>query len=145
MPSAAHPRIADTATTTGLAVGATAARDGVAVTLTDARTSVWERGLEVQLMLTNTSGQDLHFFFTPERDLHMEDDRGAHLNLRWAEYEGEVTVPRGQKRQLVRALYDGELTVPNVTNLTLTLRDAPALGEASWTIPVPRAPDGAQP
>lgn len=144
-PAARSQRVADTPATSGLPLGATAAKGGVAVTMTGAETSVWEQGLEVRLLLNNTSGKELSFLFVPERQLRLEDNRGVHWNMRWAEYEGEVSLPNGEKRQLVRALYHGELGNPGVENLTLILRDTPGLVDASWTFPAPALPERNRP
>ncbi len=133
-------RIADTPKMTELTLGATAAKGGVAATLTNLAANKCENGMEVQLMLTNTSGRDLNFLFTPEVAIKIDDNRGVHWDLRWAEYEGAFSLPNGEKRQLVRALYHGDLGNPDVDHVTLTLRETAGLEEASWTVPVPRQP-----
>ncbi|MCX6021834.1 MAG: hypothetical protein NTZ05_08905 [Chloroflexi bacterium] len=131
------PRVADSPALTDLPLGSPAAKGGVAVTMTDAQAGKWEEGIEVRLHVTNTSGHDLHFLFVPERTVHLQDSRGANLNLRWAEYEGEMTLPDGQRRSLLRAFFQGEMRNPNVQHLTLVADELPTVGAASWRIPAP--------
>ncbi|MBI2863688.1 MAG: hypothetical protein HYX94_03900 [Chloroflexi bacterium] len=119
-------------------VGGMITQNKISLTLTAAEPNSELGGVLVTMFILNNTAGDLSFLFSPERQLTVVDSRGTRYNLRWAEYNGNMKVARGQQVQLVKAFFDGPVADPLGSKLTISVAGLSEFGGANWQVPLKR-------
>lgn len=92
-------------------------------------------GVTATIVIENHRSSALTFSFDPSLDVRAVDARGRGWPLRWAEYNGSVTLAPGKSTQLTRAFFAGPVATPAAWPLTITVERAPGVGRVSWKVP----------
>ncbi len=92
-------------------------------------------GVTATIVIENHRSSPLTFSFDPSYDVRLVDARGTSWPLRWAAYNGSVTLAPGKSVQLTQAFFAGPVAASTSWPLTVTVERAPGVGRVSWKIP----------
>src|SRR5579884_303885 len=92
-------------------------------------------GVTATIVIENHRSTPLSFSFDPAFDVRLIDARGSSWPLRWAAYNGSVTLEPGRSVQLTQAFFAGPVASSASWPLTITVERAPGVGRVSWKVP----------